>query len=166
MPAMTQATMTQATMPPAPTTAPARPAPPPPTLQRAELPPPRTEPIGRDAPVLRRLIDRCEAFAAALGDSEVRYRVATGSWADTGYWVFKMPVTLFALDDALLLWAAGPRPMAHRVGFDQLADSRYHHVTGRLLLDPAADLRVRSIKLRPEAAYQVLAQVFAGDDDT
>ena len=70
---------------------------------------------------------------------------------------------LAALPDSLALVASAPgaaRPLAERIPFSRLRESRYNHVTGQLALSPAALAGVRGLALAPIEAGQVLAQIY------
>lgn len=130
-----------------------------------KLPEPITRPLapgeatGRLHGIRRRVAEQ------ALGDRPVFVHVRTGTRADVGGWVGRRRVDVFATREGLVLVAAGrfgfegPRPLAFEASYPQLADSTYNYATGRLALAPAEHCPVRSLKLSPDHAQQLLAQI-------
>lgn len=79
---------------------------------------------------------------------------------DLGYWLRRCPLRLAISDVGVLIWAVGPRVYQRAYKFEDLAQSVYNTVTSRLVLAPAPDLAVRSIRMSIEDAQQVLAHIY------
>ncbi len=116
------------------------------------------------AGALARLPARVRPLAEGLiGDDAVRLVLRTRTKADVGQWFLRGRVWLVALDEALVLTAAvwgGPRPLAERIEYTRLRESRYNHVTGQLALSPATVAGVRGLSLGPIEGRQVLAEIY------
>lgn len=95
-----------------------------------------------------------------LGDAPVYLALRAGTRIDTGSWVWRPRVRVFALDAALMLLAAGRRPRAERIPFTDLRESVYNAVTGEVVLAPAHHVRVRRLRMSPLDGYQLLAQIY------
>jgi len=149
------------------------------TLAASELPPPRLEPLARGSAEFDRLRAAQRALAhELLGDEGVFAVFATGTKVDVGSWLGSSRVCVAALADELVLFAPArsllsrlpawaplasvrskARPYVERIGFGDLGDSAYNHVTGELILAPAPSRRVRRLRLAALDGYQLLAQI-------
>jgi len=104
---------------------------------------------------------RSRRLAEGLIGSDAVYLLArTGTTVDVGRWLRRGRVWVAALGEALVLVAGGPRPLAERIDYDRLGESRYNHVTGQLALAPAALEGAGGLAFPPIEAYQVLAQIY------
>ena len=151
------------------------------TCTRAELPPPRSEPLaGGEAFAALSAAQRAAAEKLLAGE-DVFVVARTRTRTDVGSWLGGSTVVADALAGELLLLAAPRCPLAfllrllrldrrfpppgepvaytQRIPFSGLAGSTYNHVTGQLLLAPAETARVRRLKLPALDAYQLLAQI-------
>jgi hypothetical protein len=135
----------------------------------AGLPPALTAPLAAPGGALARMPRRTRAMAEGLiAGQEVFLVVRTGTKVDVGSWIARGRVWLAVLGDSLVVVAsgiAGPRPLAERIPFSRLRESRYNHVTGQLALAPAtlapaARAGVRGLSLAPIEGCQVLAQIY------
>jgi len=78
---------------------------------------------------------------------------------DTGRWFIRSRVRVAVTDEELILFAPGPEPYVQRIRFADLGESLYNHVTGSLVLAPARDVRVRSLRMPPVEARQILTRI-------
>jgi hypothetical protein len=78
---------------------------------------------------------------------------------DVGRWW--RPARLWAVvtDSELVLLAAGPRPVVQRAPLTALRGSLYNPVTGEVILDPAAGLPQKCLKLPPVEGRQLLEHI-------
>jgi hypothetical protein len=135
-----------------------------------QLPPPITQPLDEQA-LLQRLL---KPYRTALREMleqgrRVYLHQRTSTWVDIGGWLGPRPLHVFAMDDGVFLVARGfafdfegDRPVQSHLPYSELRGSLYNHVTGRLILSPAAGARVTALKLHPLRAYQLLAQIHRG----
>jgi len=86
----------------------------------------------------------------------VRMWVRTSSRMDVGRWLLSARVRVAVLDDALVLIASGPRPVAQRLPFSSVCETFYNHVTGELVLAPAPLARVSSLRVTPDDAVRII----------
>jgi len=157
------------------------------TAPNSELPPPRVAPLSRQGPAFGRLSRRQRAAARALlGHADAFVILPTGTRVDVGSWLGASRVCAAALAEHLLLFALEKNPLipllrrvgllaqpglragpfVQRIPFSDLRRSTYNHVTGKLVLAPAGRARVRTLKLAPLDAYQLLAQIHHATRDT
>ena len=85
-----------------------------------------------------------------------------------GYWLGKRRVWACVLEEEVLLFARGRRRYVERIPLQQLRGSRYNHVTGELVLAPIETAPVdttsiKSLKLPPLAALEILAYIYRGE---
>jgi hypothetical protein len=88
--------------------------------------------------------------------------VRTQTRVDVGGWLGRRRVWLVVHADGLLLVATGrpaPRPLAQNAAFDDLQETVYNHVTASLVLAPAKDLAVRSLKMDPAVGAELLETI-------
>jgi hypothetical protein len=129
------------------------------------LPPPITRPAATSE-VLKALRGARRAVAEeALTDQTVFLRVRTRTWADVGGWFGPRPLDIFVTNQGLVLIAAGllefesPAPLAVSVPYSDLTGSTYNYATGRLALAPAEQSPIKSVRIAPADAQQLLAQI-------
>lgn len=108
---------------------------------------------------------RDDFFQSVVGEAPVFFLEETGTKIDVGHWLAKRKVWISIVEGEVILFAIGRRPVVERIGFEDLNESRYNHVTGELVLSPAWTLTVRELDLPPLAAREVLAQINHGDHD-
>jgi len=84
----------------------------------------------------------------------------TATRIPVGLWLLERRVWLAVTRDALILFAAGRRPLAQRVQFLHLYESLYNLVTGELVLGPDREYRVGQVQLPPVEGSQVLAEIY------
>ncbi len=146
--------------------------------------PPAAEPVDVRTDLLDRLKGRAGVFAAGLVRNETVWAIVrTDTRVDVGSWLGRRRAWAVALDDALLLFAHGPRPYAERTPYATLRDSTYNHVTGELVLGPgpagggvqsspaasagieaaAGGPRVRRLRMAPHEAWRLLAEIHGRD---
>jgi hypothetical protein len=82
-----------------------------------------------------------------------------------GHWFSKGRIWACALAGELAMFAYGRRPYLERVPFRLLQQSLYNHVTGEVVLAPARDVRVDSLRVTPAEGYQFLAQIYKETSD-
>ena len=127
-----------------------------------ELPAARTTPIDSAAQILANLAKAERPVVQdALGQQDAFFAVKSRGRTDTGGWLGRRRVWVFALAEELLLVATGKSPYVERTRFADLRGSVYNAVTGELVLAPAPRLRVRRLRMVPLDGYQTLAQVYA-----
>jgi len=98
-----------------------------------------------------------------IGDAGVFHVRRTDTKIDVGYWLGKRRVWACVLEEELLLFARGRRTYVERIPLGELCSSRYNHVTGEIVLAPAATTRVKTLKMPPLAALEILAHLCGGD---
>lgn len=134
-----------------------------------ELPPPLTDPLAEEA--WQRLLEtmgdpeRQLAQEQLNDDDRVYYGVCSATRADVGHWLGRGVVWSLALEFDLMLFAAGKRPLVERIPYGQIRRSMYNHVTGELVLAPSHNLRIERLALPPAAGYQLLAQIYAYEEN-
>jgi hypothetical protein len=123
------------------------------------LPPAAREALDPAGPELRALGPRRLHVLGRHLDGEAVLAVArTGTFIDTGSWFGKGRIWLAFTPTALLLVAAGPRPLCRRIPLAELRKTQYNTVTGELVFVPA-ELPVQTIALPPVEAARALAQM-------
>ncbi len=130
-----------------------------------KLPAPNTEPFDEAArsTVLGRA--RGKFLHCLIGDEPIFHLLKTRTKVDVGTWFFKRRVWAGLLQGELLLFAAGKRPYAERIPFDQLGKSEYNHVTGEVMLAPVEGARVTGLKTPPLEGLRVLAHIHRGEKE-
>ena len=129
------------------------------------LPPAKTTPLweaDRSAELgrrERRMLDEL------LGQEDVFAVLATDTKIDVGKWYRRGRVCVCALADELILFAAGPRPLAERIALADLHESRYNHVTGEVVLAPRDGSGVDRLKVPPLEGLELLAQIYKVEND-
>lgn len=129
------------------------------------LPEPIRQPVATEAALGQLRGARRAAAARLVGDRPVFLRVRTRSWADIGGWLGPRPIDLFATDRGLAMVAAGrfdfegPAPLEQCVPYTDLRDSTYNYATGRLIFSPAERSPIKSVRIGPADAQQLLAQI-------
>jgi len=122
-------------------------------------------PVEQETPVLEPLSRSGRALMhRACGDREVQRLFATGTRVDTGTWFRGARVWVGVLPDGLALIADGPRPLVQHIAAPDLHGSLYNHVTGELILAPAAGAAVRALRIDPLSAQWICARVLRGDE--
>jgi hypothetical protein len=101
---------------------------------------------------------------AAAGVTSSDLLVRTASTVDVGHWLGPARLWLACVDGALLLVAAGKRPHVERVAFEQLRQSLFNPMTGELVLLPAPDVRVRSVRVSPVEGWLVMKRIGCQED--
>jgi len=125
------------------------------------LPPPAAQPLAADEAVRLLGKRRAALLRRCAGGEAVLAAMPTGSFTDTGSWFGKRRVCLAFTPGALLLFAAGPRPLCRRIPLAELRQTQYNTVTGELVFAPAG-MPVRAVALPPLEAAQALAQLGRG----
>lgn len=120
-----------------------------------ELPPAQRTALSRKGR-LARLLKSVEASAS----DNVYFCVKTQTKVDVGRWMRKSRVWAIGLSDHLALVARGRNGLAERIPYEQLRESVYNHVTGTLVLAPHELPAVKTLKLNPVDAHQLLAQIY------
>lgn len=115
-----------------------------------ELPPARTDALDTS---------RWPAALRDRLDEPVRFAVLTRTRVDTGFWVYRPRVWAWVGGDTLTLWTWGEAPYRQTYPCAGLLGSFYNHVVGALALADTDRQVIQSLKLRPESAYQLLAQI-------
>ncbi|MFO7870462.1 MAG: hypothetical protein R6V03_03405 [Kiritimatiellia bacterium] len=83
----------------------------------------------------------------------------TGTRADVGSWLCKRRVWACVTTEELIVFGAGKKPVTDRAPLRSLTGSRYNHVTGELLLAPAEELKIRTLKLPPVEGFRILEEL-------
>ena len=107
---------------------------------------------------------RGEFLQSMIGDVPVYHLGKTGTKVDVGHWFGKGAVWISILENEMILFAAGRKPFAERIAFDELNESRYNHVTGEVVLAPTETIALGTLKLPPLAALEVLAYIYCGEN--
>ena len=107
---------------------------------------------------------RGEFLQSMIGDAPVFHVERTRTRVDVGQWFGKVAVWISILENEMILFAVGRRPFAERIAFDELSESQYNHVTGEVVLAPNEASAIKSLKLPPLAALDVLAYLFRGEN--
>ena len=134
-----------------------------------ELPPPVTEPLDERerAHLIAEMADPERILAEEhLGEEPVYHAVRSETGVDVGQWFGVGTVWVLALNDEMLLFAAGKRPFVERVPYAEVQKSIYNHVTGEVVLAPGHGLRVERIAVPPSEGYQLLAQIYVNKEET
>ncbi len=97
-----------------------------------------------------------ELLRSLSGGAELRLLIRSGTRVDTGRWWWSTHLWLGVLGDELLLWAASRRAYTQRVELSECRLTRYHPMTGELVLAPGKSLRFNRVMLPPEQALRVL----------
>jgi hypothetical protein len=92
-----------------------------------------------------------------VGPGDAAFAVTTGTRVDVGRWFRRERVRVRVLEDQVLLLAPGTRPYVQSVPFGALRESRYNHVTGEVVLAPAEDVKVGTLRMSPLDASRFLA---------
>lgn len=103
---------------------------------------------------------RDERFLSAVtAGREVWIKGISETRLDTGGW-FRGARLAFALEPGgLRLFARGRKPFTADLPFRAIADSRYNHVTGELMLAPGEELPVKRLRLPPRTAEEMLGRI-------
>ena len=99
-----------------------------------------------------------------VGDAPVFRVEKTGTKVDVGHWFGKVAVWISILEDEMILLAVGRRPFSERVAFDELGKTQYNHVTGEVVLAPAEASAIKTLRLSPLVALDILAYLLRGED--
>ena len=126
-----------------------------------ELPPAQRTPLSRKGRLARLL----KSIKAAASDNDVYFCVKTQTKVDVGRWMRKSRVWAIGLSDHMALVARGRNRLAERIPYEQLRESVYNHVTGTLVLAPHELPAVKTLKLNPVDAHQLLAQIYFEEND-
>ncbi|MCH7725045.1 MAG: hypothetical protein IH991_00990 [Planctomycetes bacterium] len=126
-----------------------------------ELPRVQRTPLSRKGRLARLL----KSIAAPTSGDGVYFCVKTQTKVDVGRWMRKSRVWAIGLTDHLALVARGRDGLAERIPYEQLRESVYNHVTGTLVLAPHELPTVKSLKLNPVDAHQLLAQIYFEEND-
>lgn len=126
-----------------------------------ELPPPETQPLAKDDEAFSLMSDDERGLMENVTDGKpVFVVVRSETQVDTGSWIKKSPVWTGTTDSEVFMFAAGKKPVIDRISFSQLQKSIFNHVTGCLILAPAAELKISSLAMAPLDGYQLLAQIY------
>lgn len=128
------------------------------TGQTRAAPPPAADPPEGD-PMASLPAKTRQLAADRLEGGRVLRVIRTQTRVDVGGWLGRRRVWLIVHADGLLLVATGrpaPKPLVQNAAFDDLKESVYNHVTASLVLAPAKDLAVRSLKMDPAVGTEVL----------
>jgi hypothetical protein len=124
-----------------------------------KLPPVSAAPLD-PAEQRRRLGGARQRFVESIiGQASVFHVRRTDTKVDVGYWLGRRRVWACLLERELLLFARGRRPYVERIPLAALRESRYNHVTGELVLAPTETIAVKTLKVPPLAALEILAQI-------
>jgi hypothetical protein len=106
---------------------------------------------------------RLHELLAPLGidPDQASVNLLSATRVDVGLWWRWRPVRVLACPDALVLLADGPRPFVQTAAYSELATSFYSHRSAELVLVPAPPLLVRSLKLPPARAWELLRIIHA-----
>ena len=126
------------------------------------LPPPLAAPDTAAVQAAQALMTGAERqlLQKICGEAEVMRLYQTSTRVPVGLWMIERRVWLAVTRDALILLAAGRRPLAQRVLFLHLYESLYNPVTGELVLGPDREYRVGQVRLPPVEGSQVLAEIY------
>ncbi|MEK6235241.1 MAG: hypothetical protein N2C14_11040 [Planctomycetales bacterium] len=83
----------------------------------------------------------------------------TDSRVDVGYWLAKGRLWACLLDDELVLFALGRRPLVQRAAKSDLNESHYNHVTGEIILAPIESLPVTTFRVAPLQGLELLRRI-------
>lgn len=97
-----------------------------------------------------------ELLLAATDGREPVLTLRTATRVDTGRWLRASPLWLNLTADQVVLIAASRRACVERAPIDTCAESWYCHITGQLVLHPAASLAHRRLTMSPGEALRVL----------
>jgi len=100
---------------------------------------------------------------SAVGNSPVYFVQKSRTKVDVGSWLLKRPVWVCLLQRELLLFASGSKPFVERIPLEDLHQSQYNHVTGEVVLAPAASAGVSRLKIPPLEALEVLSHICPGE---
>ncbi len=114
---------------------------------------------GRAAGVRRGLMEQ------AVAGRDVYCKLRTHTHADIGGWLGPRAVDVLALAEGLVFVAAGrlrfegPNPIVVEVPYADVRFSTYNYTTSHLALAPGERCPVPALKVRPDQAQQLLAQI-------
>lgn len=94
------------------------------------------------------------------GNEPVLVLFKSDSFVDTGGWLRRSRVWVGATAKELVLLAFGRKPFFQKTTFQVLRESLYNHVTGELVLAPAGELTLNSVKVPPLEGCQLLDQIY------
>ncbi len=96
---------------------------------------------------------------ASIDTNAMRGLLRTRTRVDVGMWFRKGRVWVCPMSAELVLIAEGTRSYVSRIPYDQIDHSRYNHVTGELVFAPNEDLEVKSLRITPLEALELLRYV-------
>lgn len=95
----------------------------------------------------------------AIDTNAMRGLLRTRTRVDVGMWFRKGRIWVSPMTEELVLIAEGTRPYILRIRYDEIARSRYNHVTAELVFAPNEDLDVKSLRMTPLEALELLRYV-------
>ncbi len=126
-----------------------------------ELPPVIHEPLDRNSEMLALMTpSEGKLLEDMCVNESVLVLFKSDSFVDTGSWFRRSRVWVAATAKELVLLAFGQKPFFQKTTFQVLRESLYNHVTGELVLAPAGELTLNSVKILPLEGYQLLAQIY------
>ena len=131
----------------------------------AELPPAATEPLADDADAWSDLEPHERALLDEMRQGQPIFFLARSkTTVDVGQWFSRGKLLVAAVANEVLLFAHGKKPYAEKIPFLFLGQSLYNHVMGEVVFSPALEARTQSLRLLPVEGYQLLAQVYGGQN--
>lgn len=126
------------------------------------LPPPLEAPDAAAVLAAQALMTGAERklLQTVCADAEILRLYQTETRVSVGLWLIERRVWLAVTRDAIVLLAAGRKPLAQRVLFLHLYESLYNAVTGELVFGPDREYRVGRVRLPPVEGSQVLAEIY------
>lgn len=94
-----------------------------------------------------------------IGDEAPAWLVRTRTKVDVGLWFRKRAVWICLVQKNLVLFAAGKTPVVDRIGVENLKKTRYNHITAELILSPAENVLIRSLRMPPLDAFELLSRI-------
>lgn len=85
--------------------------------------------------------------------------ISTRTRVDTGGWFGKRRLHAAMEPDGLVLSAKGADSFEERIPLSELRESIYNHTTGELVLAPAEQTKIKSLKVTPLESAQILKHI-------